>query len=93
MRTYQIDVKVFELLTSDSGGMSDVHVAYFAHESDAKELCKANNWFRVRGKKLTHVYHVCESVNEFTKLKEMEKRDKILAKLTDEELEFLGIQR
>jgi hypothetical protein len=92
MQTYKINAEVFEVYTHDGGGISAIHIAYFTTESDAKKVCKDTSHWRIRKTTIAHTYHICESIEDLDALTDIQKRDRILSKLTPDEIKFLGLQ-
>lgn len=70
---------------------SESLVGHFVHESDAKQVADSSHFYEYR--KFSKTFVLCESVADFTEMKLKAEIAKAKSKLSDRELEILGLTR
>lgn len=93
MKTYNINFTAYQVTEPDYGGMQSKHVAYFNEYSDAQKCVDASPaWPRtIKTICISNTWKVYESFEEFDPKVKAERKAEILAKLTQEEQELLGL--
>lgn len=92
----QFRIRGFEVLTNSDtteGRGIPVHVAYTFDEQTANEIAKGRGVMGTMAdvKPIDKTICILDSFDEFEELQNVEKREKALAKLTDEEKQLLGL--
>lgn len=91
----QIDIDCWEVY--ESYDRDTTHIAYFVNEMLAYDFIQSKginkNYYSKCHVKKSHVYNICESLDEFDQLSVLTKVNAALAKLTKEEKELLGLMK
>ena len=89
MKKFEIDC--FEVTQPDGGGMHSDHVAYASTKHVAELLAKQNSGWPGYVHEYKKTFLILDSVEEYKDLVQENKRQKALAKLTDEDKKVLGL--
>jgi hypothetical protein len=90
MKTYQIGFNAYEVTESD--GYTSSHVAYFKKGEDARMCAELQKGYRdVKAVTVSKSWTVYESYDEYDPVLKAQRREEVLAKLTAEEKELLGL--
>ena len=90
MKTYSVEFTAYEVTESD--GYTNSHVAYFKNYGDASGCAELQKGYRkVKTVTMSKSWTVYESFDEYDPKFKKQKREELIAKLTPEERELLGL--
>ena len=90
MKTYRVKFNAYEVTESD--GYTSNCIAYFEKEEDARMCAELQKGYRdVKEVTVSKSWTVYESYDEYDPLLKAQRREEVLAKLTAEEKELLGL--
>ena len=86
----------YEVTTPDGGGMTSIHVAYFADKAVASkfaiEKSTSSQWpYNVSEVVIDKTWVVLDSIDELNVMENMQKIQAALSKLTESEKKLLGL--
>jgi|694.fasta_scaffold00172_100 hypothetical protein len=90
MKKHQVDFAAYEVTETD--GYNSNHVAYFSNHVDAVKCAdKQKGYRRVDSVIVSKSWTIYESFDEYDPSIKQQKREELIARLTPEERELLGV--
>jgi hypothetical protein len=90
MKKHQVKFTAYEV--TESNGYTSSHVAYFEKEEDARMCAELQKGYRyVKVVTVSKSWTVYESYDEYDPVLKAQRKEEVLAKLTTEEKELLGL--
>ncbi len=90
MKTYSVEFTAYEVTESD--GYTNSHVAYFEDSGDASWCAELQKGYRkVKKVTISKKWTIYESFAEYDPKLKKQKREELIAQLTPEERELLGL--
>lgn len=90
MKKHQVKFTAYEV--TESNGYTSSHVAYFEKEEDARMCAELQKGYRdVKTVTVSKSWTVYESYDEYDPVLKAQRKEEVLAKLTTEEKELLGL--
>lgn len=91
MKKYEVEFTAYEVIETD--GYADTHVAYFDTSAAALYCAELQNkgYRNVKKVTISKSWTVYETFDEYNPKLKKQKREELIAKLTPEERELLGV--